>query len=207
MKNLITELVKKSHTILYMKMFGYIELRTIDLPEGLQFRIFRQEGWTDLIAGLVTLGFTFWLAWIWQSVLWMIIFGSAAILASLLLGREIKLSVTDSEFVAIRNRGVIFRAEVRVPTSEVLSVGYDVGAKDQPVGLYVQRTWTHTCILPELDKKYADAMTDAICKRFPKIARGYGQPRSLLFKMQSDTRSLELAEAHQDSDARIESAG
>lgn len=187
-----------------MKMFGQIELRKIDLPEELQFRIVRQEGWTDMIAALVALLFAFWVAWIWQSIVWMAVFGGIAIAASLVLSRETRISITSSEFVAIGSHGWVFRREMRVPRSEVISVRYDEGYEGQPAGLYVQRTWTHTCILPGIDRKYADVVVEAVGRRFPEMKQGLGHPQSLLFKFKMQSETLKLSEAQQqDPDAAM----
>jgi hypothetical protein len=188
-----------------MRALSHAELTTIDLHSELRFSVDRHVGWLDLIAGPVILFVLLDFAWIhpssWAHALiqksaWPLVFslpGFLALAVGWMRGRSTELRVTSSELVATGNVGRLFSSEVRVPASEVKSIGFKAGGHGRQGGLYVKRGWRSICLLPGLNPKQAGAVGRTIFRRFPEIGPEDHNPDSLLFGIESDFTALGLS--------------
>ncbi|MGA3372892.1 MAG: hypothetical protein ABSC48_14140 [Terracidiphilus sp.] len=187
-----------------MRVRGYTELTTTELPDELQFRVVRHailRAWINWVtkrflsiapALALCLLYGFWKD---RSVLWAFaglltgVFSISVVmfLAHWLHGPTTDLCVTGDELVANGNlRTNILSNRATVPWSEVKILGW---AEE---GLCVVRKgfWgLTTCVLPGLDEEQAKAVRTAISMRFPGIA----------FKVRPGTAVSDIAGSYRDN--------
>ena len=115
-------------------------------------------------------------------------------------GPVTKLFVSQNQLIARGNLNRTFTNEVKVPASEVKSLGYSMGpGEDSPSGLYADCGWLkQTCLLPGLNKQQANTIADAIRRKFPDLERGDKSPNSLIFGEKSGVVTLGLAKNQTD---------
>ena len=118
--------------------------------------------------------------------------GLLAVVVGWMQGRSTELRVTSSELVATGNIGKWLSTEVRVPASEIKSIGFRAGGHGRRGGLYAKHGWKNTCLLPGLNPQQAGAIARTIFRRFPDIGPEDDNPDSLLFGMESDLTVLGL---------------
>jgi hypothetical protein len=188
-----------------MRALSHAELTTVDLHSQLRFIVDRRVGWLDLIAGplflFVLLDFTWshpnsWDHALIQKSTWPLLFALPSLLAlavGWMQGRSTELRVTSSELVATGNVGSLFSTEVRVPATEIKSIGFRAGAHTRQGGLFVKRGWRYICLLPGLNPKQAGAVSRTIFRSFPEIGSEDRDPDSLLFGKESDLTTLGLS--------------
>jgi hypothetical protein len=187
-----------------MDVFAKAELTTIDLHSELRFTVDRHVGWLDLIAVplilFVVLDFAWthpssWVHDLVQKSAWPFLFalpGLLAVVVGWMQGRSTELRVTSSELVATGNIGKWLSTEVRVPASEIKSIGFSAGGHGRRGGLYAKHGWKNNCLLPGLHPQQAGAIARTIFRRFPDIGPEDHNPDSLLFGMESDLTVLGL---------------
>jgi hypothetical protein len=185
-----------------VKLIGHAEVTTIEEPGQLQFVVTRENGWIDLVAPSAVLILVF----VWACVFghfFVAVFSVVGLFglgAYYLNGPITKLFVSQNQLIARGNLDRTFTNEVKVPASEVKSLGYSVGpSEDSPSGLYADRGWLkQTCLLPGLNKQQANTIADAIRRKFPDLERGDKSPNSLIFSEKSGTVALGLAKTQTD---------
>jgi hypothetical protein len=188
-----------------MRALSHAELTTTDLHSELRFAVDRHVGWVNLIFGpvilFVLLDFasahpSSWVHALVQKGAWPLLFALPSLLAlavGWMQGRSTELRATSSELVATGNVGRLFSTEVRVPASEIKSVGFRAGGHGGQSGLFVKRGWRYVCLLPGLNPKQAGAVARTILRRFPEIGSEDRDPDSLLFGKESDLTALGLS--------------
>jgi hypothetical protein len=188
-----------------MKALSHSELTTVDLHSELRFSVDRHVGWLDLLAAPVILFVLLDFAsahpasWVHALMLkstWPLLFALSSLLALIIgwmHGRSTELRVTSSELIATENIGRLFSTEVRMPASEVKSIGFRVGGHGRQGGLFAKRGWRYVCLLPGLNQWQAGAVARTIFRRFPEIGTVDRDPDSLLFGTDSDLTALGLS--------------
>jgi hypothetical protein len=154
-----------------MRAFGKIELTTIDKLGELQFTVVHHEGWFELAAGPIFVLLALYFAWELQHA-WLFVFGGIGLLsmfASWLHGRKTELRITSNELVAKGNLRSMFIRTVRLPTSDVTSIGWSSGGEGGDSGLYLKRGWSSTRVLPGISQQQARGVIDLLSRRFPEI--------------------------------------
>jgi hypothetical protein len=158
-----------------MRVFGHVEITTVDLPDELQFRMVREYGVFNVIFQAALTIYVLWWVWKWQadSVMGLVpslfaVIIILGLLANWFHGRTTTLRVTSRELVATGNLNRMLTTEVRVAAYEMEAIGYHMGGEDEPSGLCTKRGWKHTCLLPGVSRKQARMITDAISLKFPQ---------------------------------------
>ncbi|MFC5864901.1 hypothetical protein ACFPT7_21515 [Acidicapsa dinghuensis] len=147
-----------------------------EFPDHLQIVVTRKFGMVALTlppATMIVLIGIGILGHVWILVL-MGVFGLGSFVLWYSHGPVTNLNVSASELVARGNLDRSFRTEIVVPASEVKSLGYEIGDDSEPSGLYARRSWRNTCLLPDLDRKDAIAVAEAIYHKFPQYERQDG---------------------------------
>ena len=157
-----------------MRLLGKVEIRTVELPNALEFIASREESLIETFGIPAFALVVLW--WFWRTGnLWLrIISGVAAgftmlaAIANHIQGGETRLSVTGDELLAEGNLGGLFSTHERITVSRVSSIRYDHGGDGIP-GLYAFHGWRSTLLLPYLSPDQANAVVDTIHRKFPHI--------------------------------------
>jgi hypothetical protein len=169
-----------------MKAFGQIDLTTNELPDGLQFRVVRMQGWfVPLSAIFLLLGCLLIFAFRYDpGLLFGLAVAASAVVAAVAIGWAVTcqpiytttLIVTTQSFTAegdglglgwtaIGGSGVVV-----VPVAEIKKVEYQSGGESDPCGLYLNCGFLkNRCVLPGLNPQHTRIVTDAILHRFPEL--------------------------------------
>jgi hypothetical protein len=156
-----------------MKLLGKTQVTTIDLPDQIKFVVVCENGLVVLIIPptLCVAGIVYgWLAHQWGWVL-MGLFGLVSVVFWHLKGPVTKLFVTEHSLIASGKINRLTTDRIVIPAEEVKYLGFSTGGENDPSGLYASRGWRQTCLIPELGKKEAIAIADAIHVRFPRYQR------------------------------------
>lgn len=190
-----------------MTFYNTVELKSVELPNALEFTISRESGWLEPIVVPVVTAFVLWIFWrtgaLWSRIIAVVVGSSTALslLASWFQGRETTLRATEDELIAEGNLGRLFSTEIRIAISDVLWIGYDSGGEGGTSGLYVRIRWGRTCVLPGLSPEQAQSVVDCIERRFPEIPTEY--EGSLLLWDGGPLTQLKLSDrAHKDSERK-----
>ena len=181
-----------------MKALSQIHLTTAELPDALEFRVEREAGWFELALSAVITIFAVWLFWKTGSLFPRIIAVLAAAAAVVTLwanwlhGKVTRLVVNAEEIVADGNLDRILATTVRIPAGELKSLRWDSGGEDGTPGLYANRGWNSTLLLPHITQQHATTICNAIENRFPEICVGDADPASFLFGSGSELTTLNL---------------
>ncbi len=183
-----------------MRAFERAEITTIELPDELQFVVVRHAGWAERFGAPVAVAAI--ALWFWFSgheilSLLFAVVGGISLVANWARGRATKLRVTETEFVASGNLDQFFSTEARAQTSDVTSIGYELGSENEPSGLYARTGWSHTCLLPGLNEEQANSIAATVSKRFPEIPVPDLTPASVLFGDESGITTLGLSSSEQ----------
>jgi hypothetical protein len=183
-----------------MKAIGRVQLTTVELPDALEFSVVREYGWLEWAIGLVLTLMLIWLFWRFNTLITHLFAAvicaaaAAAVIAIWVQGRSTKLRVTSDEILAEGNINKIFSSEMRIPVSEVKWLRFEAGGDNAPSGLYLRHGWSHTCLLPGLDKNQGIAVVSAIFAKFPEIVPEDKRGGSVLYGSESGLTSLGLSD-------------
>lgn len=179
-------------------------MTTVELPNALEFSISRESGWLDWAASPLIVLLVIWMFWKMNTSFSRLIAAvvcvsaAASAIATWIQGGSTKLRITSDELFAEGNLNKMFSTEVRIPVSEIESLGYNVGDEGEPSGLYVRHGWSHTCVLPGLEGDQASSVTTAIFDKFPEIAPEDTSPGSPLYGTQSELTTLGLSDSQSE---------
>lgn len=179
-----------------MRLLTNTILTTSEDPHSLTFRIERDRGWLQRAVGVAIVFVCFWQAHRWQSPIWLG-FGLLAVIGMVsgwLHGAVTVLTVTSSQLATRGNVGRMFSTEILIPAADVVSLEYDTGAEGDPSGLYVKQEWKNTCILSGISRQQSEQIVNEIYRRFPEIAKGDGESRSVLFGNKNELITLGLSQ-------------
>jgi hypothetical protein len=178
-----------------VNLFGKSEITTTEISGELRFVVVQPRAWVAPAVGAVITSLFIWQAWRSHSLVIAVcsLIALASLAGTLLRGKETVLSVNSEELVSRGNIGKAFSREVRVPASEVISLGYDTGGEDDPTGLYVRKSWGRTCLIPGIDESEATRIATAINSRFPEIEKSDPTPASFLFGNDGGLTTLGLS--------------
>jgi hypothetical protein len=171
-----------------VQVLGSTELRTIELPDQLQFIYGYQAGWGDLVAPPAALLAA--LIWAWTTghhifvAIFIVIFGGLAFYWINITPTH--LSVSIRELVSRGNHNRNIKAEVTVPASDIQSLDYFPAGPSAAAGLYAQCGQRQILLMPGLTKGQASEVVNTIRARFPQIEQsnstrtspGYSEPAS-----------------------------
>ena len=110
-----------------MRLFGRVELTTVELPNALEFSISRESGLVEWTGGMVIGLLGLWMFWKVNTpfsrliVVVVCVAAAASAIASWVQGGSTKLRVTADELFAEGNLNKLFSTEVRIPASEIAS--------------------------------------------------------------------------------------
>ncbi|WP_348262337.1 hypothetical protein P8935_21385 [Telmatobacter sp. DSM 110680] len=184
-----------------MSLVSKVELKTVELPDALEFTVSREDGLLESVAFPVFAFFVLWMFWR-MGTLWIhILAGIAAASTSLTLlvnwiqGGETKLRVTRDEIRAEGNLGQLFSTSVTIPATDVTSIRFDNGGDGGISGLYVRHGWRFTPVLPRLTAEQSKTVIEAIRQKFPEIPADSGTKFSLssLFESGAELTTLNLS--------------
>ena len=187
-----------------MRLFGRVELTTVELPNALEFSISRESGLVEWAGGMVIGLLGLWMFWKVNTpfsrliVVVVCVAAAASAIASWVQGGSTKLRVTADELFAEGNLNKLFSTEVRIPASEIASLGHNVGNDGEPSVLYVKHGWSRTCVLSGLDADQGSSVTSAIFDKFPEIAPEDTSPGSPLYGTQSELTTLGLSDSQSE---------
>lgn len=107
-------------------------------------------------------------------------------------GKLSTLRITTSEFVASGNLARTFTTEIRILSNEIRSLKWDSPGEDGTPGLYANRGWSSTLLLPYIDEAQAAIIRDAVARRFPELQIGDDYNASFLYGNDSGITTLNL---------------
>jgi hypothetical protein len=169
-----------------VRPLGSSELKTVELPDQLQFVYGYEPGWGDLAAPpaalLVALAWALSEHHLVYAAIFVVIFISLVIYW--LNISPAKLSVTQRELIAQGSQNRNLNNQTTIPTSEVNSLAYAAAAKGTPAGLYAVCRRNQACLLPGLTQEQAAAVAELIRTKFPKLERGDNIPIALQYPEQ-----------------------
>ncbi len=170
-----------------MNFSSDVEVKTVELPDALEFTVTREKDWgTNVIApglGLFALWWFFWrIGNLWLRIISGVTAGITALsyAANRLHGRETRLRVTSEELAAEGNLGRIFSTRFRIAAADLSSIRFDDGGEGGTGGLYVWHGWSCACILPGVSREQADSIVDAIARKFPLLPTERSDSKSWL---------------------------
>jgi hypothetical protein len=187
----------------FVQLLGRTEITTIEEPDHLQFVVVRRRGWISLVGPPATLlVFALW-ALMAQHYVFAVFSAVAifALIANYIRGPVTKLLVSQGELIARGNLDRTFIDQVKVEASDVKFLGYFMGGENDPSGLYADRGWRQTCLLPGLNKDEANAIAHTIRSKFPNLERGDTSPASLFFSGDGGVQTLSLSKDTADASA------
>ncbi len=184
-----------------MRIFGQTEIQTFDSDSELTFIATRQRGWADysIVPFCIGISVVVWAQGSQVFALLCFVFGGAALISKWVQGPSRRLSVTPHQIIADGNLQKTFGSEIKIPATEVKSIDYAVGSKNEPSGLYVRHGWSRSCVLPGISREQAVSIRDAIERKFPEIGEIDRSPASLLHGDSSGVTTLGLSESNSDA--------
>lgn len=198
-----------------MDLVGKVEIRTVELPDSLEFTASREEG---LVEKFAIPAFTLMvLCWFWSSGnLWLRVIAGvaaattvAALIANRVQGSETRLRITSDEVVAEGNLGRFFSTRERIAVSDVSSIRYDDGGDGGISGLYARQRWRSTLLLPWLTVDQTNVTIDVIRRKFPHIPAERHSPFSIsdlpIFDHRDEITTLGLSDSDENKTNRTES--
>jgi hypothetical protein len=162
-----------------MKALSTAELEFNELPEALEFNVTSERGWVELALG-PTIGIVVILLGIFIGKIVLIFFGLVAAGGSLFRWAqpsETVFRVYEWRLFASGSLGGFSSRDLALAFPEVRCIGWSVGGRNSPRGLYV---WyglaglQRVCVLPDISEEQAKSVTERIAARYStyKIARG-----------------------------------
>jgi hypothetical protein len=154
-------------------VLGSTELRTIDLPDQLQFVYGYRAGWGDLAAPPVALLVA--LVWAWTTghhifvAIFIVIFGGLAF--HWINVTPARLLVSARELVSRGNHNRNIKAEVTVPATDLESLEYLPQSPSGAAGLYAQCGRKQVLLIPALTPEQAVEIARIIRAKFPGLER------------------------------------
>jgi hypothetical protein len=179
------------------------QVNTVELPDRLQFVVSRENGWSGYLFLSVTVLLFFYAIWINKSwlMLALLAMGILYFIANRSYSPTDKLTVTENEIIASRDRDLNSTGTIRVADWELVFLGYTVGDEDEPPGLYAYLDTSKICLIPDLQEKETNVITDAIRRKFPLLERGDQSSTSLLHGEESGITTLGLSSAASNKSA------
>jgi hypothetical protein len=164
-------------------------------PEEISFVVEHEAGWVDLLAGPLIVAGTGFLAWR-DRTWWLVALCAAGIAWTVIhlfknwsTSSASKLTITSRELVATVDLIRFPKRVIRFRPDDVKSLGYSIGGKHEPSGLYLNET----CVFDGLDRKQAEAIVFRIFYKFPNIGSKDETQTSLLHGDDSGIVSLGLS--------------
>jgi hypothetical protein len=171
-----------------VQVLGSTELKTIELPDLLQFVYGYEAGWGDLVAPPAALLAA--LVWAWTTghhifvAIFIVIFGGLAFYWINIT--PTRLSVSLRELVSRGNHNRNIKAEVTVPASSIQSFEYFPLSANGAAGLYAQCGQKQVLLIPGLTQEQASEVVNTIRARYPQLEQnnsartspGYSEPAS-----------------------------
>jgi len=156
-----------------VKLIGQTNISTTQEPDHLQFIVTQERGWIELLIPLTLLAFGLWALFLERYLFVAFCLAGAVFLVARFGKASVtQLDVSQSEMITRDNPEGSFSGEKIVKAPEVKSLGYKIGNKNIPSGLYAhQGLFKSTCLLPGLKKQQANEIADLICQKFPNIKR------------------------------------
>ena len=154
-------------------MLGSTELRTVELPGQLQFVYGYQPGWGDLVAPPAALLVA--LVWAWTTghhvfvAIFIVIFGGLAF--HWINITPARLSVSIRELVTRGNHNRNIKAEVTVPTSDLLALEYLPPNPSGAAGLYAQCGRRQVLLIPGITPGQATEIANVVRTKFPSLGQ------------------------------------
>ena len=182
---------------LTMRFLGSEELETRDFGDSLQFVLTRNLGWDEVVIEAILVGTLLFFAWRQNSV---ILTGFAAlailwVVINWIQGRETVLLVNAHGIIARGNLGSWCGRELNLSSGEITSIGWSAGGEGDIGGVYVQRGYSQSRVLPGASEEHGRTVISAIEGRFPAFPTG-DPAASLLFGNESGITTLGLSEQH-----------
>jgi len=183
-----------------MRFLSSSKITTNEFADHLQVTVSRKHGWIELLVEALVLAGITYIAQASENRIAMAvpIVGLVSLIYYWFKPTDTKLFVTQYELTAKGNLGHTFTNGILVPASEVKSLGYFVGNENEPSGLYANRGWRMTCLLPALNKNEANSIAGTIREKFPDLERGDTTPGSILHGDDSGVQTLGLSKSRMD---------
>jgi uncharacterized membrane protein YeaQ/YmgE (transglycosylase-associated protein family) len=189
-----------------MKLVGRVELKTMELPDALEFTIEREYGWFEIVLGLAITFLALWLFWRVHTAIahLLVVAISGAVVVSVIAqrvqGRSTRLRVTSDGLYAVGNLDKLFTIKLRIPYSEIASFEYNFADEGASGGIYVKHRGSRTCVLPGLDEDQGVSVKNAIFEKFPDLVPEDTSPESLLYGNESELTTLGLSASDSKED-------
>jgi hypothetical protein len=182
-----------------MKLVGGVELKTIELPDALEFTVEREYGWFEIVVGFAITLLALWLFWRVNTLFThlLVVAISAVVVVSVVAhrvqGSSTKLRLTSDELFAEGNLDRLFRRQLRIPYREIKSLEFSFVDEGASGGIYVKHRGNFSCVLPGLDEEQGRTVTNAIFEKFPDLVPTDTSPGSFLYGAASELTSLGLS--------------
>jgi hypothetical protein len=161
-----------------VQVLGSTELKTIELPDQLQFVYGYDAGWGDLVAPPAALLAA--LIWAWTTghhifvAIFIVIFGGLAFYWINIT--PTRFSVSARELVSRGNHNRNIKAEVTVPASDLQYFEYLPQSPSGADGLYAQCGRKQVLLIPALTPEQANEVANLIRIKFPGLGRSNAAP-------------------------------
>ena len=193
-----------------MSLRGKVELKTVELPDAIEFTVSREESVVEQVVFPALALFV--LVWFWSIgslyprilAVFAGVASAAAWIANRMQGGETTLRVTYDGLVADGNLGHLFSTHEGVGVGELSSIRYLVGGDGEVSGLSARLDWRTVMLLPHISADQANLIIDKIRHKFPGIPAEPYAPFSMsdlsIFDRGSDITTLGLSDTKGDSD-------
>ncbi len=158
-----------------MNFSSDIEVKTVELPDALEFTVTREGGSYEYVVAPVIGLAMLWYFWklggllIHVFVAVVLVATVLSYIANRLHGRESKLLVREDGIIARGNLGRIFSTRFQVTAVDITKIRFGTDGEAGNPGLYVWQGWASTCVLPGIGSKQADDIVEIIARRFPHL--------------------------------------
>ena len=193
-----------------IKDIGTRQLEQRDLGDSLQFVLKRNPRWGNVIAELMVIGGVSFVAW-WRHSVMLLVFavvGIIGLVSNRLRGRETRLLVNRAEVVAqgyLQSSPAEEIEEITIPRNEITSMGWSAGGQDDSGGLYVEKGFARSYVVPGASDAQAREILAAITGKFPGFPIDDKTWASLIWGDESALMDLGLDESDQGEDSRRQS--
>jgi len=158
-----------------MKLLGTVELKTVELPDELEFTVVREESLFERVAfpvfALAVLGWFWHIGSLWPRILavFAAISTAAAYIANRIQAGVTRLRVTSDGVIADGNLGKLFTTHEQIGIADIDSIRYKAGGEDEICGIYARYRWSSKLLLPHLTGDQGNEIIARIHGKFPNI--------------------------------------
>jgi len=159
-----------------MNFSGDVEIKTLELPDAVEFTVTRDDSIYESVVAPVVTAFVLWYIWRAATNGWpriFVIFAAvtavAYYIAKRIHGREITLRVESGGLAAKGNMDRLFSTTFELAAADITKIRYYTGGEGGAGGLYVWYGWANACVLPGISSDQADSIVEAIARRFPHL--------------------------------------